>query len=142
MKIHIITVGKPKLTYAKLAWDEYLKRLGKYQEVRATNIADKHNNAKYILEKASKSYKVAMVIDGPEFTSLELAEFLDSSAQKVKEVSFIIGGPEGLPKEVIAKSDLSLSLSKLTLPHDMAMIILAEALYRASSIISGHPYHK
>jgi 23S rRNA (pseudouridine1915-N3)-methyltransferase len=142
MKLHIITIGKPKLDYAKLAWDEYLKRLGKYHNVKVTNIPDKQNNAKTILISAVNSFKVALVIDSKELTSLELAEFLDTRAQSGKTVSFLIGGPEGLPKEVIEASEFQLSLSKLTLPHDMAMIILMEALYRASSIATGHPYHK
>jgi len=142
MKLNIITIGKPKLDYAKLAWNEYLNRLNKYHNVHVTNIPDKQNNAKTILEKAGNGYRVALVIDSNELNSLELAEFLDTRAQSGKPVNFLIGGPEGLPKEVINAADFSLSLSKLTLPHDMAMIILVEALYRASSIASGHPYHK
>lgn len=66
MKLHIVTIGSPKLAYAKLGWDEYLSRLKHYHSVRVTHIADRQNDAVHILEAASKAYKVALVIDGPE----------------------------------------------------------------------------
>lgn len=71
-----------------------------------------------------------------------LARFLAKRSQEGREVSFIIGGPEGLPEEVINTADHKLSLSELTFPHDLAMVVLLEALYRASTINSNHPYHK
>ena len=61
--------------------------------------------------------------------------------QAGREVAFLVGGPDGLPAEVIAASDLLLSFSRLTFPHDLAMVILAETLYRASTIAAGQPYH-
>ena len=142
MKLHIVTVGKPKLAYAQAGWDEYLKRLQRLHSVRVTHVADKQNDAAHLLAAAGKALTVALVIDGPQLTSPELAAFLDKRALDASELCFIVGGPEGLPPEIIAQADTQLSLSKLTFPHDLAMVILLEALYRASTISAGHPYHK
>jgi 23S rRNA (pseudouridine1915-N3)-methyltransferase len=142
MKLHIITIGQPKLDYAKRGWEEYWQRLKHYHAVRVTHIADKHNDAAHILEAAAASYKVALEIEGRQFSSPELAQLLDKRALDGREVSFIIGGPDGLPPEVRAVADLQWSFGKLTLPHDLAMVTLLEALYRASTISAGHPYHR
>jgi 23S rRNA (pseudouridine1915-N3)-methyltransferase len=142
MKIHIITVGKPKLPYAVAGWEEYWKRLKHYHRLRATHLADKRGDAAHILEAAGSSCKVALLIEGKQFASPELAAFLTAQELTGREVSFIIGGPRGLPAEVINASDYRWSLGRLTLPHDLAMVFLLETLYRASTINAGHPYHK
>lgn len=142
MKLHIITVGEPKLAYARAGWSEYLARLQHMHRVRVTHIADKHNDAEHLLQAAGGAYKVALVIDAPQFTSSELAQFLEKRAQDAREICFLIGGPEGLPASVVTAADKQWGLSKLTFPHDLAMVVLLEALYRASTITVGHPYHK
>lgn len=142
MRIHVITIGAPKLEYAKLGWQEYLRRLKRHQAVEITHIPDKKNEPKHILEAAGKAYKVALSIDGTQLSSPELANFLQAHMLENKEMAFLIGGPEGLQKEVLEKCDVSLSFSRLTFPHDLAMVILMEALYRAATIIAGQPYHK
>ena len=142
MKLHIITVGQPKLTYAKQGWDEYIGRLKHYHDVRITHLSDKHNDAAHLIAAAGNSYKIALTVDGKQFGSPELANFLDKRALEGRAVSFIIGGPEGLPPKVIQKADFVWSFSELTFPHDLAMVLLLEALYRASTISAGHPYHK
>lgn len=143
MKLHILTVGEPKLTYAKAGWDEYLKRLRHYHTVRTTSIPDKWAyDSAYIQQAAGNTYTIALVIDGEQYTSPGLAALLEKRAQEAREVCFIIGGPEGLPKKLIDQCDLQLSLSQLTFPHDLAMVVLLEALYRASTISAGLPYHK
>lgn len=142
MKIHIITIGQPKLQYAKEGWEEYFGRLKHYHQIRATHIPDKHNDAKHILEAAGTSYKVALEIEGEQLGSTELSSWLDRRALDAREVSFIIGGPDGLPAEVLEKIDYKWSLGRHTMPHDLAMVSLLEALYRASTISAGHPYHK
>ncbi len=144
MKLHIITIGEPKLPYAKTGWAEYLQRLQRYHQVRVTQLADKWaDSATHILSQAGhNSYRVALVIDGKQLSSQGLAEFLDKRAMEGREVCLIIGGPNGLPADVIAAADFGWSFSALTFPHDLAMVILLEALYRASSINAGHPYHR
>lgn len=142
MKLHLITVGEPKLSYAKQGWDEYLRRLSHFHQVRVTHLADKWaNDTNKLLTTAGAAHAVALIIDGPQLTSHELSSFLDKSAHEGRELCFIIGGPDGLPSEVIDHAQTKLSFSKLTFPHDLAMVILVEALYRASTISAGHPYH-
>lgn len=144
MKLHLITVGEPKLPYAKQGWDEYFSRLGHYHSLQVTRVPDKKAyDADYLLRTAKpQSYKIALAIEGRQFDSEELAAFLDERNLEGRETALIIGGPEGLPQPVIDQADLAWSLSKLTLPHDLAMVVTLEALYRASTINAGHPYHK
>lgn len=142
MKIHIVTVGTPRLTYAKLGWEEYWQRLKHYHQVRSTHLPDKHNTAAHILDAAGTAYKIVLVIDGTQLASPQLAQLLDKRALDGREICLLVGGPEGLPPEVIAAADYRLSLSTLTFPHDLAMVVLLEALYRASTISAGLPYHK
>lgn len=143
MKIHIVTIGEPKLPYAKAGWQEYIHRLGRYHQVRVTHLADKWAyESQHILQTAGNAYTVGLIIEGKQLSSPELAAFLEKRAMDGRETCFIIGGPEGLPVALQQHMDMSLSFSKLTFPHDLAMVILAEALYRASTIASGHPYHK
>jgi len=143
MKLHLITIGAPKLAYAKQGWDEYIGRLKRYHQLRITHLPDKRAaDSATILQTAGTAYTVALVIDGQQLSSPELAAFLDQQALRARELCFIIGGPEGLPEAVIQQADLRLSFSKLTFPHDLAMVMLAESLYRAGTIVAGHPYHR
>ncbi len=142
MRIHIVTVGQPKLAYARAGFEEYVGRLKHYHTVRVTHILDKHNDAAHFLQAAGNAYKVVLVIDAKQFSSPELAQFIEARNQEGREVAYIIGGPDGLPEEVIAASDLQLSFSRLTFPHDLAMVVLAETLYRSSTIAAGQPYHR
>jgi 23S rRNA (pseudouridine1915-N3)-methyltransferase len=142
MKLHLITIGKPKLPYAKLGWDDYLTRLQRLHDVRVTQLSDKYaGDGTKILETAGNAYKVALVIGAKDTTSEELANFLRTKELESREVAWMIGGPDGLPAEVIAAADLQFGFSRLTFPHDLAMVILAETLYRASTINAGTPYH-
>lgn len=142
MKLHIITIGKPKLAYAKLGWEEYIGRLQRYHTVRVTHLADKYaNDASKLIETAGDSYRVGLIIEGKQLTSRQLAAFLEKRAVEAREVSFIIGGPDGIPDSAQAAMDFQWSFGSLTLPHDLAMVNLAEALYRASTINAGTPYH-
>jgi 23S rRNA (pseudouridine1915-N3)-methyltransferase len=143
MKLHIVTIGEPKLAYAKAGWEEYLKRLRHYHTIQVTHIPDKRaSDSAYIQQTIGTTFAVALVVDGKQLTSPELAAFLEKRALEAREVCFIIGGPEGLPQDILQQSDFQWGLSKLTFPHDLAMVILLETLYRASTIAAGQPYHK
>ncbi|HJP95974.1 MAG TPA: 23S rRNA (pseudouridine(1915)-N(3))-methyltransferase RlmH [Candidatus Saccharimonadales bacterium] len=143
MKLHIVTIGEPKLAYAKAGWEEYLRRLQRYHQVRITHLADKWaNDASRIMQAIGAAYSVGLVVEGKQFSSPSLATFLEQRAQEGREVCFVIGGPEGLPPEVRNGVDVAWSFSDLTFPHDLAMVILVEAVYRASTLAAGHPYHK
>jgi 23S rRNA (pseudouridine1915-N3)-methyltransferase len=143
MKLHIVTIGKPNLHYAHLGWNEYFLRLGHFHKLTVNHLADKYeSDAAKILEATKDTYRIALVIEGKELSSRELAIFLRRRQLASKDISFIIGGSDGLPQEVIDKADYCWSLSPLTFPHDLAMVVTIEALYRASTINAGVPYHK
>lgn len=126
-----------------MGWDEYLTRLKRQHTVRVTQIPDKWAyDPKAFGRATAGTFCVALAITGKTLDSPALASFLTKQGITGKEISFIIGGPEGLPEEVLTSADYKWSLSPLTFPHDLAMVIMLEALYRASTIIEGHPYHK
>lgn len=87
-------------------------------------------------------YIVALQVGGRAMTSEQLAQFVLARARDGRDVALCIGGPDGLAPEVDARADFRWSLSALTLPHGLARVIVAEALYRAVSITKGHPYHR
>lgn len=143
MKIQLVTIGKPKLAYAEQGWREYLPRLQRMHQVHIAHLTDKYayDPAK-ILEATQGTTLVVLEITGKEYTSEQLAAFLKKRELEAKKVSFVIGGPEGLPEAVRRAADHQWSLSPLTLPHDLAMVVTLEALYRASTINANLPYHK
>ena len=143
MKLHIITVGEPKLAYARQGWDEYHKRLQHYHQIQVTRVPDKYAyDADYFTKTTAGSYVIALEITGTQLSSPQLAAFLEKRALEGRAVSLLIGGPEGLPQTVRNAADYQWSFSMLTFPHDLAMVILLESLYRASTINAGIPYHK
>lgn len=143
MKLHIVTIGSPKLAYARQGWEEYIKRLGHFHQLRVTHLADKYADDPTAFSNViGKAYLVAMEVTGQQLSSKQLASFLEKRAVEGREVCFIIGGPNGLPSTISANADMQWSMSALTFPHDLAMVVLAEALYRASTIGAGHPYHR
>jgi 23S rRNA (pseudouridine1915-N3)-methyltransferase len=143
MKIHIVTIGKPKLDYAQRGFDEYVSRLQRLHQVRLTQLHDKYaDDADKILETLKGTYVVALEIFGNMHTSEQLAQFLYERELEGREVSFLIGGPDGLPQSVRDAAHHRWSLGRLTLPHDLAMVVTLEALYRASTINAHLPYHR
>jgi 23S rRNA (pseudouridine1915-N3)-methyltransferase len=88
------------------------------------------------------AYVVALQVTGRAMTSEQVAAFLQARANDGRDVVFCIGGPEGLAAQIDARADFRWSLSTLTLPHALARVMVAEALYRAVSIVKGHPYHR
>lgn len=89
-----------------------------------------------------REWVVALDERGKQMSTRELADWLGGRMRDGRDLAFLIGGPDGLAPEVLARSDTSLSLSRLTLPHALARVVLAEQLYRAMSILAHHPYHR
>jgi 23S rRNA (pseudouridine1915-N3)-methyltransferase len=89
-----------------------------------------------------KSHKIALNIIGQTYTSNEFTKLINSNLQSGKDLQFIIGGAFGLDDSVFKQVNSHLSLSKMTLPHQMAKIILLEQIYRCQTILENHPYHK
>jgi len=143
MKLHIVTIGKPKLAYAQTGWADYLARLQRLHTVRITQLADKYaDDATRFREVTAGTYTVALEINGKDLSSHQLADFLRTRELEAREVSFVIGGPDGLPESIRRSADTQWSLSRLTLPHDLAMVVTLEALFRASTLNANLPYHR
>ena len=145
MRLHLITVGEPKLAYAKAGWAEYVKRLGRYHKLQVTRVRgrDQQTESAAILAAAGKAPLVLLDPRGQQFSSESLSSWLDETAlHGTGELAFAVGGPEGHTDELRQQAHKLWSFGKLTLPHDLAMVVLAEALYRASTISAGEPYHR
>ncbi len=141
MKIKIITIGKPDKKFKDL-FEFYFKRLNYFFKVEKIHLKDNKNKNKNIIEKVGNDFFIVLDEKGREFNSYKLAEFIEKKNMGGVNLSFLIGGDSGHDEEIIKKADLLFSLSKLTFPHDLAMVILVESLYRAGSIIKKHPYHR
>ena len=85
---------------------------------------------------------VALDERGTQMSTRELADWLGGRMREGRDLAFLIGGPDGLAAEVLQRSDMSLSLSRLTLPHALVRVVLVEQVYRAISIMTHHPYHR
>ena len=150
--INIICVGKIKEKYFTDAIAEYAKRLSRFctfniievDEASKIDNLDKKSEAegKLILEKCS-GVIVSLDSRGKMLESPEIAEFIKTNqVSGVSEISFVIGGSNGLSNDVIKASKLVLSFGKITYPHQLFRVVLAEQIYRAFAIIAGLPYHK
>jgi 23S rRNA (pseudouridine1915-N3)-methyltransferase len=142
MKIRIITIGKPKGEFEKI-FSEYKKRLSGFVNLEVFHVKENKDSEKKVLKLIEKTFVVLLDEKGKNFSSKELADFLEKKENNsVGEISFLIGGTDGHSQKILEKKDYEISFSKLTFPHDMAMIILVETLYRSFSILKNHPYHR
>lgn len=145
VRLHLITVGEPKLAYARAGWDEYEKRLRRYHKLQVTRVSGKTQvtESEAVRRAAGRAPLILLDPRGRQFTSEALSAYLDAQAVGgTGELAFAIGGPEGHTDELRAGAHALWSLGELTLPHDLAMVVLAEALYRAATISAGEPYHR
>ena len=150
MKIRFVWIGKTKEKNWRALQDEYLQRLSYFVKFDITEIREssahetKEIEGKRILANLNQSSFVCLLdVKGEEISSHKLAEKIENwQNRSVKEVVFIICGQDGASSEVAENADYSLSLSRLTLTHEMARVFLVEQLYRAYTIIKGFPYQK
>jgi 23S rRNA (pseudouridine1915-N3)-methyltransferase len=143
MKLRLVTVGRPAPGYARQGWELWTGRLKPYHSLEISYVENRHaQDSERILQRAGEAYTVALAVEGQQMNSEGLATFLGERAMSGQTLCCIIGGAEGLPPAVTEHADRLWSLSELTFPHDLAMVLTAEALYRASTINAGHPYHK
>lgn len=154
----LITVGTLKEDYLRAAVKEYEKRLGAFcrvenvnlREERITDEDDKSKIAAALHAEGDKilaalprnAYRIALCIEGEMPTSPALAEYIGKAVDRHGSIALVIGSSYGLDERVKADCHLRLSLSRLTFPHQLARVILLEALYRAFSIQAGKRYHK
>jgi 23S rRNA (pseudouridine1915-N3)-methyltransferase len=154
MKLRIISVGHKMPSWVETACAEYTKRMPREATVEIIDIKPEKRaagnsteniqliEAKRILEAVGKDFCIALDERGQEVTTLQLTDKFKDWQSSGRDVSLIIGGADGLHSSVKQKADWLWGLSKLTLPHAMVRVLLAEQLYRAHSVITNHPYHR
>lgn len=155
MKIHIIAVGTRMPAWVSQAFTEYAKRMPAHcrlvlHEVVAARRgkgADierlmKDEGAKMMASIPRGAQVLALERTGQSIDTEQLAQMLETQLASGQDWAFLIGGPEGLSRECLARAQGHLSLSQLTLVHPLVRVLLAEQLYRAWTIVNGQPYHR
>lgn len=152
MRFRIIWTGKTKDARLRALIEDYAERLSHFVRCEVTELRELGRVDKTGIAKETKRISdglrpgaVTVLLDpeGSEWTSQQLADQVRSwESNGIKEVAFVVGGPHGVSPELVARADKRWSLSRLTLTHEMARVLLLEQLYRAYTIVHGLPYQK
>ena len=160
INVKLICTGSLKESYLREAYAEYAKRLGglcrfETVELKEHKLGDEPSGSEItaalddegkkilaLLAAAPRAYKIALCVEGKQYSSEELARQLEDATQTHSEIFLIIGSSYGLAKSVKDACNLRLSVSKMTFPHQLMRVILLEAVYRAFNITKGTKYHK
>lgn len=142
-KIRIVAIGRIKERYIQEGIAEFEKRLPPFCRLEVIELKDegmKQEAGKLAKYLEDKDNTFCLDAKGKEYSSEEFADFIGSQEE---QITFIIGGPEGIDQSIKENRTTKLiSLSKMTFPHEMARLMLIEQIYRAYMILSGRPYHK
>lgn len=144
MKIKIAWIGKTKQREIEALTEEYLNRLRHYAEVEGVTLKDEASLLKLCARDARPVRHTLVLLDsrGKQFSSEEFANWLDEYQQRSSSpLLFAVGPADGFSQSARKTAALALSLGKMTLPHELARVVLLEQLYRAFTILRGHPYH-
>ncbi|MCU0930003.1 MAG: 23S rRNA (pseudouridine(1915)-N(3))-methyltransferase RlmH [Burkholderiaceae bacterium] len=155
MRLIVVAIGQRQPVWADAAWDDFAKRFPPELklELKAPKAEPRTGGKAVAALKAAEAQRIEaalpkgsrrVVLDerGQRLTTAQLAQRFAFWKGDGRDVAFVIGGPDGLDEAVLARADETLRLSDLTLPHALARVLLAEALYRAWSLDAGHPYHR
>lgn len=138
MRYHVVAVGRIRDAGLRAACDDYLDRLKRYTRVEEREAKDEAR----ILEAVPEGSRlVALSERGEQWTSGQLADWTARWERDGRDVTFAIGGADGLSEPVIGRAERVWSLSRLTFPHEVARLLVYEQLYRAYTIRRGEPYH-
>ena len=155
MRIKFIVVGKKMPSWVQAGYQEYARRLPRELQLELIEIplAHRGKNADIprLLNKEGEmmmtaikpsDFAVSLDVTGKDWTTPDLAKQLSSWQSLGSDVCLLVGGPDGLSAQCSARAQQHWSLSKLTFPHPLVRVVVAEALYRAWSVNAGHPYHR
>jgi 23S rRNA (pseudouridine1915-N3)-methyltransferase len=155
MHIRLIAVSDRQPAWVGDAFDEYVKRFPAQwrfrldtvptaRRTRAGSVGEATEAEGVLVLKQLKPAETVVLLDeaGTQLTSEGLSSRLAGWQSGGSDVAFIIGGPDGVSGECAGRADLQWSLSRLTLPHGLVRVVLAEQLYRAHTLLQGHPYHR
>jgi len=141
----VIAVGKPKLRFAAEGIQEYLVRIRRFApcETLFLSTAQQEQLTTRVLRESEQSFRVVLDERGRQSSSEELAEFIsEHQVRATRRVSLIVGGAEGQAEQIRLQANWLWALSRLTLQHELALMLALEQVYRAYSILSGAPYHR
>lgn len=152
MRIHILCVGKRPRDWVGGATNDYLKRLTGHLDITVRDVPPMtHSSRKTQCDKEavrltkicpSGAFKIALDERGQQWSTKELSANLDRWRSEYSDVACFIGGAQGLAESLVGSADHKWSLSRLTLPHQLARVVLIEQLYRAWTVLKNHPYHR
>jgi 23S rRNA (pseudouridine1915-N3)-methyltransferase len=153
MRLRVLAVGRDRSGLYAPAVEEYAGRLARQlrfelaevpeaRKLAGTPRAREEEGAALLSRLSPREHLVALDERGDELTSKELAERVRRWLERAQDVTLVVGGSDGLAPEVLARAGERLALSRLTLPHRLARLVLVEQLYRAMTILRGEPYHK
>lgn len=154
MKLRVIAVGTRPPEWVSAAFADYARRLPREMPLELVQVSPaSHKNAgpeqarvqegrRLLGQVGERDWVVALDEGGRSASTRELAQQMDHWRMQGRDVTFLIGGAEGLATACRARADQVLSLSALTLPHALVRVVLAEQLYRAWTVLTGHPYHR
>ena len=154
MKTLLILVGKTTDKHFQAGITDYVERIGHYMPFELVTIPEL-KNTKHLTEEQQKVMEGELILrllqpsdtmvlldeHGHEFRSIEFAQWMEQKRNTARRLVFVIGGPYGFSKEVYARANEQLSLSKMTFSHQMIRLVFTEQIYRACTIIKGEPYH-
>ena len=144
MKLTFIFLGKKKLESYDLLMNKYCKRISSFINSEVLFINEKNNlKLEKKISNLIKAQDLLIVLDehGTLMNSKEYALFLNKKMKQVNTIFFLVGASYGLPSNIINQANFKISLSKMTLPHLIARLVLVEQTYRALTILNNHPYH-
>jgi 23S rRNA (pseudouridine1915-N3)-methyltransferase len=153
VKVRIVAAGTRLPAWMNAGYEEYARRMPPESPLTLHEIdvqrsgggverAVKAEGERMLALVPSGTYVVALDVLGRTLDTPALSQWWAKRLQDGRDLAFLIGGPEGLAPACLARADEKLSLSKLTLPHGLARVVLAEAVYRAVTLLKGHPYHR
>ncbi|ODN66024.1 MULTISPECIES: 23S rRNA (pseudouridine(1915)-N(3))-methyltransferase RlmH [Methylophaga] len=155
MKLNLLAVGQKMPQWVTEGYNEYAKRMPRECQLLLNEIAPAKrgksgSTSQWMQEEGKRimtalpenDYVVALEVGGRNWSTEQLAEQLKNWQASGRDVSLLVGGPDGLSRECQQRADQQWSLSNLTLPHPLVRIVVAEQLYRAWTVLQNHPYHR
>ncbi|HEY5559727.1 MAG TPA: 23S rRNA (pseudouridine(1915)-N(3))-methyltransferase RlmH [Steroidobacteraceae bacterium] len=142
MRVRLIAAGTRLPGWINEGVAEYAKRLGRGLKFELIEIPAGRQAARMRAAIAPRDYVVALEVTGRAMTTPELSRWLAARQADGRDLALLIGGPDGLDPGLSAAADFRWSLSPLTWPHGLARVMVTEQLYRAHSLLQGHPYHR
>lgn len=154
MRLKVLTVSARVPGWVREGWDDYAGRMGAGLRLQLTEIepgprtgraaarAMEIEGQRLLAALRKDDYVVALHERGTGHSTREFATWLGQRMRDGRDLVFLIGGPDGLAPEVLARADFRCSLSRLTFPHALVRVLLAEQIYRAHGVLTNHPYHR